>query len=303
MSGQRIPFYTVDAFTDTPFAGNPAAVCLDIEDLPDQGMLTIAREMNLSETAFIYAPGGDGLRRLRWFTPAVEVPLCGHATLASAHVLLRELGGHGPIRFLSASGPLTVFDEGSAGLRMDFPADVPEPADAPPDLFHALDIPVPTGRFLRGRNLALLMLDREEEVMALSPDFGALGRVDLGKGSMGIAVTAPGSETDFVSRFFAPWVGVDEDPVTGVAHTVLTPFWSRETGQQRDGSSSGPDPWRSATGKHSAAIAWTSSARRRPLPTAGCCGRPATRRRRGATVPGAPVQRFPRADPDRWTRR
>lgn len=232
MNGQRIPFYTVDAFTDTPFAGNPAAVCLDIEDLPDEGMLTIAREMNLSETAFIYAPDNDGLRRLRWFTPAVEVPLCGHATLASAHVLLRELGGQGPARFISASGPLTVHDEGSSGLRMDFPADPPEPSDTPPGLFRALGIPVPKGRFLRARNLALLALEHEEEVMDLEPDFGALGRVDLGRGGMGIAVTAPGAEVDFVSRFFAPWVGVDEDPVTGVAHTVLTPFWSHELGRQ-----------------------------------------------------------------------
>ena len=234
VSGQRIPFYTVDAFTDTPFAGNPAAVCLDVEDLPDEGMLTIAREMNLSETAFIYSPGVDGLRRLRWFTPAVEVPLCGHATLASAHVILRELGGQGPVRFVSASGPLTIHDEGAVGLRMDFPSDRPDQAEAPPELFHALGIPVPKGRFLRGRNLALLVLDHEHEVMDLAPDFRALGRVDLGRGAMGVAVTASGAakDVDFVSRVFAPWVGVDEDPVTGVAHTVLTPFWSGELDMQ-----------------------------------------------------------------------
>lgn len=230
MTGERIPFYTVDAFTDTPYEGNPAAVCLDIDGLAEPAMSAVAREMNLSETAFIYEPDAEGFRRLRWFTPAVEVPLCGHATLASAHVLLRELGSSGPIRFRSASGPLTVHDEGDGGLRMDFPADAPAPGDAPAGLPGALGLATPRGRFLRGRNLAVLVLERESDVMGLRPDFAALGRVDLGRGAMGISVTAPAGDdgADFVSRFFAPWVGVDEDPVTGVAHTVLAPLWAEE---------------------------------------------------------------------------
>ncbi len=231
MATERVPFYTVDAFTDTPFDGNPAAVCLDIDKLPESAMMAIAREMNLSETAFIYEPDDEGLRRLRWFTPAVEVPLCGHATLASAHVLVRELGAPGPIRFKSASGPLTVHEDGVNTLRMDFPADPPKDHPAPEPLWSALGIEPGSGRYLTARNLGVLVLADADAVMGLRPDFGALGRVDLGD-VMGLAVTAEGDgEVDFVSRFYAPWKGVDEDPVTGSAHTALTPFWAGELGK------------------------------------------------------------------------
>ena len=241
MPRERVPYYTVDAFTDTPYNGNPAAVCLDVDDLSEGAMRAIAREMNLSETAFIYEPGEAGLRRLRWFTPAVEVPLCGHATLASAHVLIREMGAPGPVRFASASGPLTVYDEGGDALRMDFPADPPVDHPAPDDLWAALGLEPGAGRYLVARNLGVLALPDASLVMGPDPDFPALGRVDLGD-VMGLAVTAAGTgDVDFLSRFYAPWKGVDEDPVTGSAHTALTPFWAAELGR---------DELRAAQGLH-----------------------------------------------------
>ncbi|MDE2782764.1 MAG: PhzF family phenazine biosynthesis protein [Gemmatimonadota bacterium] len=236
MTGQGIPFYTVDAFTDTPFSGNPAAVCLEIDTLPDRAMANIAREMNLSETAFVYRAGEEGARRLRWFTPAVEVPLCGHATLASAHVLLREVGMPGPVRFHSLSGPLAVHVEGDR-LRLDFPANPAVEAPMPAGLAEALGVDAGGdaggAAFAVSGKVALVVVGTEAEVLALRPDFGALARVVLPGGVMGVAATAPGADpdVDFVSRFFAPWVGVDEDPVTGVAHTTLTPWWSRLLGR------------------------------------------------------------------------
>ena len=230
MTNRGIPYYTVDAFTDTPFGGNPAAVCLEIDDLSDSAMARIAAEMNLSETAFVYAPDSGGERRLRWFTPVAEVPLCGHATLASAHVLLREAGLAQPARFQSLSGPLLVSEE-DGRLRMDFPANPPREAPMPAGLSEALGIgggDASRATFTTSGKVALVVVDTEAEVLSIRPDFGALGRVRLPGGVMGVAVTAPGAEphVDFVSRFFAPWLGVDEDPVTGVAHTTLTPYWS-----------------------------------------------------------------------------
>lgn len=228
MTGQGIPFYTVDAFTDTPFSGNPAAVCLEIDRLPDAAMADIAREMNLSETAFVYQAGGRGVRRLRWFTPAVEVPLCGHATLASAHVLLREVGLPGPVRFHSRSGPLAVHAEGEC-LRLDFPANPPQAAPMPEGLAEALGIDAAAATFAASGVVDLVVVGTEAEVLATRPDFGALGRLVLPGHPICVAVTAPGADdgVDFVSRVFGPWVGVDEDPVTGVAHTTLTPYWAR----------------------------------------------------------------------------
>ena len=228
MTGQGIPFYTVDAFADTPFSGNPAAVCLEIDTLPEMGMAHIAREMNLSETAFVYQAGEGGVRRLRWFTPAVEVPLCGHATLASAHVLLREVGVSGPVRFHSLSGPLAVHVEGDR-LRLDFPANPAQEAPMPAGLAEALGVDPAGATFAASGVVDLVVVGTEAEVVALRPDFGALGRLVLPGNPICVAVTAPGADTgiDFVSRVFGPWVGVDEDPVTGVAHTTLTPYWAR----------------------------------------------------------------------------
>ncbi len=236
MTGRKIPYYTVDAFTDTPFRGNPAAVCLDIDELSDSAMARIAAEMNLSETAFVYAPGDAGERRLRWFTPLAEVPLCGHATLASAHVLLRELGVDGPARFRSLSGALTVHDEGGR-LRMDFPANPPAEAAMPAGLAAVLGLGADAAAdavFTASDKVALMVVASEDQVLTAQPDFGALRRVSLPSGVMGVAVTAPGDDpaVDFVSRFFAPWLGVDEDPVTGVAHTTLTPYWAAVLGKR-----------------------------------------------------------------------
>lgn len=241
MTGQGIPFYTVDAFTAKPFAGNPAAVCLDADDLSDAARQAIAREMNLSETAFPYRPGPEGTRRLRWFTPVAEVPLCGHATLASAHVLMREAGVPGPVEFQSASGPLSVReDAGSAVPRrlvMDLPANPPKEASMPDGLAEALGLAGTAASagavtFVASDKVAVMVLPSEQAVLAVEPDFGALMRVVLPGAAMGVAVTAPGDGgVDFVSRFFAPWLGVDEDPVTGVAHTTLAPYWAAVLGR------------------------------------------------------------------------
>ncbi len=233
-SGGRIPYYVVDAFADRPFSGNPAAVCLDVDDLAEAQMVRVAAEMNLSETAFVHRRRSDGARRLRWFTPAVEVPLCGHATLASAHVLLRELGEGRRVRFDSASGPLEVA-EAAHGLAMDLPANEPEETAVPAGLARALGIDsIPSGRCLASDTVALVALRSEEEVVAVRPDFSALRRVQIPGNPMGVAVTAPAAESgvDFASRFFAPWVGVDEDPVTGVAHATLAPHWARILGKR-----------------------------------------------------------------------
>lgn len=248
-----VPFFQVDAFTKEPFRGNPAGVCLVEIPLPDPILQAIAAEINLSETAFVFLPrrvhpqagsppASQGRSRppaavdtvpLRWFTPTVEVPLCGHATLAAAHVLLREKGWSSPLRFSTLSGILEVREEEGGWLRMDFPSDPPLPAAPPPALLEALGCPVHTPA-LAGQKAWVVRLENEEQVRSLRPDFGALAEVDLGPGALGVIVTASGDgETDFVSRFFGPWVGVNEDPVTGMAHTLLGPFWGEILGKRR----------------------------------------------------------------------
>ena len=211
----------VDAFTNRPFAGNPAAVCVLAAPRDEHWMQDVAREMNLSETAFLH-PADDGYA-LRWFTPAVEVALCGHATLASAHVLWED--GHLPAgrqaRFHTKSGVLTA-DRNGEWIELDFPATPAAPAPVPAGLAAALGV---SPRWV-GRNKFdyLVELDSEEAVRGLRPDFGALERVE----ARGVIVTSRGDaqEFDFVSRFFAPRTGILEDPVTGSAHCALTPFWS-----------------------------------------------------------------------------
>lgn len=220
--GRRIPFTQVDAFTAHPFSGNPAAVLVLDEPLTAEAMQLIAAEMNLSETAYT---GVDGEERwLRWFTPSVEVPLCGHATLAAAHVLFGT-DEEGQIRFQSASGPLTVYKDGSR-IRLDFPADPPVAAPAPAGLMDALGCGTGSKAF-RARNVWVVRVSDVAELTELSPRFSALGAVDL-QGGLGVAVTAAAEDFDFASRFFCPWVGIDEDPVTGLAHTALTPYWAAE---------------------------------------------------------------------------
>lgn len=219
---------TVDAFIDGPFSGNPAAVVV-LDGYPaDSWMQAVAGELNLSETAFVVpVDDPDGDFRLRWFTPRTEVDICGHATLASAHCLFDD-GTVGPIRFLTRSGVLTVARSGDE-LTMDFPVRPAVPIDVPAGLAAALGTePVWTG--LGGTNDVLCELADEATVRALAPDVSALTWVD----ARGIIVTAradDGRGYDFVSRFFAPRVGVAEDPVTGSAHTVLAPYWAEKIGR------------------------------------------------------------------------
>ncbi len=229
----QIPFYQVDAFTDRPFSGNPAAVCILSAPLPDETMQAVAAEMNLSETAFVQDPGLEGIRPLRWFTPKVEVPLCGHATLATAHALLREEGARAPVLFDTLSGVLSVGEEEYEWLRMDFPADPPTPVPPPKGLLEVLGCPQSTPTLL-GVKGWIVRLPTEESVRKMDPDFTRLGEVEVGDTALGVIVTAPGDDdgVDFVSRFFGPWVGVNEDPVTGMAHTLLTPYWAAETGRR-----------------------------------------------------------------------
>ncbi len=216
--------YQVDAFTREIFSGNPAAVCPLNKWLPDEILQKIAMENNLSETAF-YVRSGDQYH-IRWFTPAVEVELCGHATLAAAWVLFNLEGHEGDeITFFSAlSGILKVKRDGDC-LTMDFPADRVEEAPGDEDVAGCFD-PCPAGVY-RGWSDYLLLFEDEDDIVALAPSMAELSKID----ARGIIVTAKGREVDFVSRFFAPRVGVDEDPVTGSAHTTLAAFWSGRLGK------------------------------------------------------------------------
>jgi PhzF family phenazine biosynthesis protein len=217
----------VDAFTGEAFGGNPAAVCVLREAPTDEWMRNVAREMNLSETAYLVPQ--DGGYNLRWFTPAVEVALCGHATVASAHVLWQD--GHLPhgkqARFHTKSGLLTA-DQRGEWIELDFPAKLADAAEPPPTLLSSLG--VKHARFV-GKNAFdyLVELESEEEVRALSPDHTTLRSLPV----RGVIVTARASMPgfDFVSRFFAPGSGIDEDPVTGSAHTALGPYWSGRLGK------------------------------------------------------------------------
>jgi PhzF family phenazine biosynthesis protein len=219
--------YQVDAFTDRPFAGNPAGVCILPSPADDAWMRAVAAEMSLSETAFLVRrPDGDF--DLRWFTPAVEVRLCGHATLASAHVLW-ETGALQPdetARFHTLSGLLTA-EQRNGWIELNFPATPVTPAEPPAGLAAALDaLPGYVGVSVFDY---LVEVESETIVRNLRPDFTALGRLPV----RGVIVTAASAspEFDFVSRFFAPAVGVNEDPVTGSAHCCLTPFWSGRLGK------------------------------------------------------------------------
>jgi PhzF family phenazine biosynthesis protein len=212
----------VDAFTNHPFAGNPAAVCVLKEAPTEQWMRDVAREMNLSETAFLVPQ--DGGYHLRWFTPAVEVALCGHATVASAHVLWQD--GHLPegqqARFHTKSGLLTA-DRRGDWIELDFPAKIATATEPPPELLPALGV---TDAKFVGKNAFDYFVEIESDaaVRALSPDHSLLRKLPV----RGVIVTARSAspEFDFISRFFAPGSGIDEDPVTGSAHTALGPYWA-----------------------------------------------------------------------------
>lgn len=216
--------YQVDAFTDSVFKGNPAAVCPLSEWLPAETMQAVAAENNLSETAF-FVKNESGYD-LRWFTPAVEVDLCGHATLASAFVLFNLLGEQSDrLAFHTKSGTLTVTREGDL-LALDFPSRPPAPAEPCAGLFESLGSR-PTA-LLAARDY-LAVYDSEEQVEALKPDMEGLKHIDR----FAVIVTAPGKSCDFVSRFFAPAKGVPEDPVTGSAHCTLIPYWAARLGKNQ----------------------------------------------------------------------
>lgn len=220
----KIPIYQVDAFTNERFKGNPAAVCpLDVW-LPDAVLQNIAQENNLAETAFI-VPVGETYE-IRWFTPTVEVDLCGHATLASACVLFHELGfGGDQISFTSPrSGPLTVSKNGSV-LALNFPVDTL--SELPVQVEHAIGLSQAPRKVFKGKTDYLFVYDSEADIVNLQADFEALKTHAV----RGIIVTAPGETSDFVSRFFGPACGVNEDPVTGSAHTTLTPYWASVLGK------------------------------------------------------------------------
>lgn len=219
------PIYQADAFTSKLFGGNPAAICPLNEWLPDQQMQDIAMENNLAETAFIVQEK-EGYR-IRWFTPAVEVDLCGHATLAAAHVYFTHLGyTQNEIAFNSKSGKLTVARKPDGQLTLDFPADNYTKVDDPPTAI-AEGLHIRVNEIYKGRFDYMAVVDSQDIIEALKPDFRIIATLK----SRGILVTAPGNESDFVSRCFFPQSGIDEDPVTGSAHTLLTPYWASVLGK------------------------------------------------------------------------
>lgn len=223
-----LPIFQVDAFAEEIFQGNPAAVCLLETELPDETLQSIAQENNLPETAF-FRPDDDR-PDLRWFTPRQEVPLCGHATLAAGYVALERLRPDADaITFETLSGPLTVSRAG-AGFRLDFPAVRSEEVDRiPGDLIDGLGFEPEQLRQTIGDPNYLAILSAESDVRAVQPDLSLLERLH----PTGVAVTAPGEDIDFVSRYFAPSYGIPEDPVTGSIHCALAPYWSRRLGIDR----------------------------------------------------------------------
>ena len=222
----NLPIYWIDAFTDRTFRGNPAAV-VPLDVWPDDDLLQrIANENGLSETAF-FVRKGPAKADLRWFTPTVEMDLCGHATLATAHVLFNEMGqAESPFVFDTRSGPLSVTVRGRL-IDLDFPSRPASPASAPPELLRGL------GRepleVFRSERMWLCVYASAADVRAITPDFAALASVVPGR----IIPTAPGDDCDFVSRFFAPDAGVPEDPVTGSAHCTLVPYWAKRLGKSK----------------------------------------------------------------------
>ena len=215
----KIKIYQIDAFADKIFSGNPAAVCPLNEWLPDELLQNIAMENNLAETAF-YVNEQEGLR-IRWFTPTIEVDLCGHATLATAFVLFYHENYSGEkIVFNSRSGPLTITKSDEV-LTLNFPVDTLVEVNSIPELEQGLGVkPLKT---FKGKTDYMLVFENEDQIKNMNPDFKLIGTVNI----RGIIVTAKGDNVDFVSRFFGPQSGMDEDPVTGSAHTSLSPYWAK----------------------------------------------------------------------------
>ena len=226
----RIPLYQVDVFAERRFAGNPAAVCPLREWLPDNVMQAIAAENNLSETAFFVADQSGGADYLlRWFTPTVEIELCGHATLAAGHVVLEVLGfARAEVRFRTLRAGVLTVERRDGFLWLDLPAREPKPVRlVPGDLARGLR--AEPEQVLEAGNKYMALFESAADVATLRPDFAILKRIP----DCGIIVTAPGREAgeDFVSRFFGPAIGIDEDPVTGSAHCLLVPYWAHRLGR------------------------------------------------------------------------
>ncbi|MFV0376163.1 MAG: PhzF family phenazine biosynthesis protein [Mangrovibacterium sp.] len=219
----KLPLFQVDAFAESLFKGNPAAVIPLDEWLNTETMQQIAMENNLSETAF-FLPARDGFE-IRWFTPKSEVKICGHATLAAAHVIFTEASyPKDEITFGSLSGPLRVCKRDEL-LQLDFPTDKVQPIDAPNQVIQALGkLPIAC---YKGKTDCMLVYETEKEIRDINPNYAALSKVDI----RGVVVTAAGNDVDFVSRFFAPRLGLYEDPVTGSSHTLLTPYWAGKLGK------------------------------------------------------------------------
>ncbi len=219
----EVRFYQIDAFTDRVFGGNPAGVCFLDEWVADAILKNVAAENNLPETAFLVGTGNH--YELRWFTPEVEIDLCGHGTLASAFAVFQFIQPDlERVDFRTKGGPLSV-KRARDLLIMDFPARRPEPCPPPDGLDQILG--APHSQTLRSRDL-VVVYETEEQIRGLSPDLGRLARLDF----FGVIVTAPGRSCDFVSRFFAPGAGIPEDPVTGSAHCSLIPYWSERLGKK-----------------------------------------------------------------------
>lgn len=227
---EAIKIYQVDAFTENAFRGNPAAVCILSSELSEERMLDIAKEMNLSETAFVLGTDREDTYNLRWFTPKVEVALCGHATLSAAKIIFEEVNSRlNKINFITKSGVL-IAERQELGIKLDFPLDEPCDIEVSYELLAALGLEsyerAAIGKTTRK---LILQIDDVEKVMTLKPDYEKMIRVNLKERINGVAVTAKdGDKYDFISRYFNPWMGVNEDPVTGSVHTVLVNFWRRE---------------------------------------------------------------------------
>lgn len=219
----KLALYQVDAFTNKIFGGNPAAVCPLDKWLPDAVMQKIAAENNVSETAFFIPKDGD--YELRWFTPTTEVDLCGHATLASSYVLFEILKYHEKtLRFHTRSGVLSV-EKTAEGFKMNLPADKPQETEVTPLLTRAVGVkPI---QAIKGKNILMAVISSESELRSLIPEIYTVMQVHR----HGLIITAKGDQVDFVSRSFFPNMGINEDPVTGASHTLLTPYWSTKLGK------------------------------------------------------------------------
>lgn len=225
------PLYWIDAFTPVPFGGNPAAVCLLPHPIPQNTMQSLAHEFGLSETAYLWSEGESQQWRLRWFTPTAEVRLCGHATVAAATALWDHYQSHGPLVFHTLSGSLQAIQK-EAGVELQFPARPPAECSVPRGLAEIVGLSADQIKWC-GRDVDdfLILLETEQEVRSVSPDFEALKALPTRGTIFTAASNTP--DRDFVSRFFAPRVGVDEDPVTGSAHCCLAPFWASRLKKNR----------------------------------------------------------------------